>query len=164
MATLGGLAASAIEKHGYPRIGDRAKSVYSKWKGSRRERRQTSEMMRSHGNYLESVKSQLWFRDKMAPEIERTLEQTDELLSHAYGIPYWKLNICARMGWTVSQFESLPREERLAWEEYFRKAAESLEDSVKRSQERKERDDHVAFLRYREKKNAEPDSQGGDPT
>ena len=128
-----------------------AQWVRERWKQRQRARRSRRECMRSLGDWIESIRLQFWFREFATGEMKKTLEDTDRDLSHAHGIPYWKLNICERMGWTVTQFDSLPVKERCAWEEYFRRDEDSRLESVKRSWKRRDKEEVARFLEYRER-------------
>lgn len=160
-ASLTAVLLAPVAKRACSHILSAALRLKGRWRQRLRARRNRREYMRSLGDWIESIRSQLWFREFATGEMKKTLEETDRDLSHAHGIPYWKLHVCERMGWTLTQFDSLSDTERRAWEEYFRSDEDSRLDSVKRSWKRHDKEQVARFLEYREQMAA---SRAGTPS
>lgn len=149
----GGLLAPAV-KSGCARLRAATSKLRKEGKEHVRAWRSRREMMRSVADWIESIRCQFWFREFATREIPKTLEANDRMLSHAHGIPFWKLHVCEQMGWTVGQFDRLPDSERLAWEHYFRRDDASRRASIERSWKRRDRQEVARFLEYREQTTA----------
>ena len=149
-ASLTGVLLAPAAKSACSHILSAAMRLKERWRQRLRARRNRREYMRSLADWIESIRVQFWFREFASGEMKKTMEDTDRDLSHAHGIPYWKLNICERMGWTVAQFDSLPVKERWAWEEYFQPNEDSRLDSVKRSWKRHDKEQVARFLADRD--------------
>ena len=55
--------------------------------------------------------------------------------AHAYGVPYWELYTAQQLGITVSEYRSLPHNERWAWKLYFELDQKTRDSLIKKSQE-----------------------------
>lgn len=99
-ASLTAVLLAPVAKRACSHILSAALRLKGRWRQRLRARRNRREYMRSLGDWIESIRLQFWFREFATGEMKKTLEETDRDLSHAHGIPYWKLHVCERMGWT----------------------------------------------------------------
>ena len=148
-ASLAAVLLAPAVKSGCARLRAATSKLRKERKEHLRAKRSRREMMRSITDWIKSVRWQFQFREFAVREIPKTLEANDRMLSHAHGIPYWKLYICERMGWTITQFDHLPDTERHAWEQYFRRDDASRLQSVERSWKRRDKEEVARFLEYR---------------
>lgn len=114
-ALLGAVLARPAERvvHSWgPRLWLQARNRYRQLRFGRRP-------LASWAGWLDDTRYLLDTRERQA-----ILDRLDEaqllaLREAPHGIPYMKLRLAHELGMTVSQFESLPYNEQLAWQTYF---------------------------------------------
>lgn len=143
----GGLVVLAIQKYGHHiKAGwSSLQASLKSWLGSRRYKRS---QFRSLAGWNEDTRAEIWLNTFMKEQVPKTLAACDRQRANAHGIPYWKLAICAQLGWPVSQFDSLPPMERCAWEEYFRQDDSSRLEAIKTSWRLRDEEEVALYREY----------------
>ena len=128
------LVANAIQKHGYPRFVALAKRLRERWAAWQRGRRWRASQLRSVAGFNENTRAtielQALFKEWDEGKARRKRED-----AHAYEVPYWELYTAQQLGTTVSEYRSLPLNERLAWKLYFELDEKTRRHAIKDSQE-----------------------------
>lgn len=128
------LVAGAIQKHGYPRFMALATGVRERWTKWRHVRRSRASELRSVAGFVEDTRAHIGIREIAevwkAEEPGRKRED-----ARAYDIPHWALHTAQQIGITVSEYQSLPPSEQLAWKLYFELDDKTRRSLIKTSQE-----------------------------
>ncbi|MCY3927170.1 MAG: hypothetical protein OXG81_02710 [Acidobacteria bacterium] len=76
-------------------------------------------VLRSLAGWNEDTKATLAF-PALLKEMETNLSRWRRDDSMAFGTPYWELFVAHQLRMSVSEYRNLPKNERLAFKEYFR--------------------------------------------